>query len=111
MSSPFSSTWPRSGGKCPVKTLKHVDLPAPVGPMMPDSWPCSNDNEMSSSTTRSPKRLLRCFASNRAIFSLRSDGWGAWLGLGAPAPRKLGTVVLERARDALGLKQHHAHEQ
>src|SRR5450432_3685400 len=75
--------------------------------MMPDSCPASNLSEMSSRTTRSPKRLLKCCASNSAIFGLLRD----LSGRDGRTAKDLRTVLLERSGDAFRLKQHHDHEQ
>src|SRR5262245_59521107 len=106
MSSPSSRTSPRSGGKWPVKTLKQLDLPAPLGPMIPERWPASNSSEMSSSTTRSPNRLLRLRASSRPIASLPGK-----VGQSRVAPEDAARVAAPRAGDAFRLEQDDDHEQ
>src|SRR5688572_6814019 len=88
MSRPSNRMRPRSGAWRPVSRLKQVVLPAPFGPMIPDSRPGAKCRDTSSSTTWCPKRLCRCWASNIAAAHLR-----------------------EHAGEALGLEQHHGHEE
>src|SRR5215211_4196943 len=109
-SSPAMRTEPRAGFTRPVRTLKKVVLPAPFGPMMPCNSPGSTANEMSSSTTRSPKRTWMSRASSIAIAltpqHLREAGRAAHaLRVEAFPPR------LHRAGDALRPEQHDRDEE
>src|SRR5688572_10473403 len=74
--------------------------------MIPLSSPASNDSEMSSSTTRSPKRLLRCWASNSATSASQRDaGFRVGRERGSAA-EELSGVRLPGAGDPFRLKEH-----
>src|SRR5262245_9504038 len=45
MSWPEKMMRPRVGRSKPVRQLKHVDLPAPLGPMIPRIWPSGTARE------------------------------------------------------------------
>src|SRR6185437_11922576 len=57
MSRPSSSTWPRSGRKCPVIRLKKVDFPAPFGPMTAVIC-CVSTRRLTESTATKPAKVL-----------------------------------------------------
>src|SRR5438105_2453560 len=64
--SPASHTEPASGSSCPLTTLKHVVLPAPLGPINATSSPAPTLNETSFNAWMPSNALERC--------STRSNG-------------------------------------
>src|SRR5688572_15307308 len=65
------SKWivPVVGGKNPVRRLKAVVLPAPLGPMSPTISPGSTDTLKSRTAVRPPNTLVTFFASSSGIGS------------------------------------------
>src|SRR5918994_6277079 len=51
-------------------TLNAVVLPAPFGPIRPEIWPSSTENDTPSSATIPPKRRVTSRTSSRAIGAL-----------------------------------------
>src|SRR5678816_4936886 len=78
--------------------------------MMPASSPSSTASEMSSSTTRWPKRICRPWASNSAIASPAQQREETGARGGARAERA-GAEILPQPGKALGPEQHDEHEQ
>ena len=53
-----------------LTTLNIVVLPAPFGPMRPQMWPSSIENESPSSATMPPKRTVTSSTSSKLTPSL-----------------------------------------
>src|SRR5262245_23209118 len=83
----------------PVMTLKHVVLPAPLGPMRPKIWLRSISKLTRSRATRPPKRIVR--SVRRRTGSAVLGAFPAILELGGPAAV---------GDDALGAEDHHHDE-
>src|SRR5713226_9600411 len=81
----------------PVKTLKNVVLPAPLGPMMEAMRPSSRMKSTLFSAISPPNRLVTPRASRSAVTS----GLGGLLELARAAAR---------GQDALRREDHHEHE-
>src|SRR3989338_5133396 len=81
----------------PVKTLKKVVLPAPLGPMMEAMCPSSSSKSSESSAVSPPNRFVTPLASRMAAISA--------LGEGRPVTQ-LAVPALDR-QDALGTEDHH----
>src|SRR5882757_10882747 len=62
-SAPAKVTVPEVSGRSPVRQLKKVDLPAPLGPIRPSMSPSSTDTDASSTALKAPKALVTLFAS------------------------------------------------
>src|SRR6185295_12495229 len=62
-SAPANETVPELTGRSPVRQLKKVDLPAPLGPIRPRMSPCSTDTEASSTALKAPNALTTLRAS------------------------------------------------
>src|SRR6185437_9533842 len=60
---PEKATLPEVTGKSPVRQLKKVDLPAPLGPIRPRMSPSSTDTEASSTALKAPNALTTLRAS------------------------------------------------
>src|SRR5579883_1829498 len=60
---PLKCTVPEVGGRSPVRQLKKVDLPAPLGPIRPSMLPCSTVTEASSTALKAPNALVMFRAS------------------------------------------------
>src|SRR5436190_1419856 len=58
---------PCVGRKFPATTLTRVDLPAPLSPISPTTWPGSSDSETSLRAWIAPKCFETFFSSRRAI--------------------------------------------
>src|SRR6478736_3069725 len=56
-------TVPEVTGRSPVRQLKKVDLPAPLGPIRPRMSPSSTETEASSTALKAPNALTTFFAS------------------------------------------------
>ncbi len=61
--SPLSVTWPSVGMYMPVRQLKNVVLPAPLGPMSPTISPSCTFMLTSSTAVRPPNRIVTPLAS------------------------------------------------
>src|SRR5688572_17246514 len=85
----------------PVKTLKKVVLPAPLGPMIDAIWPSSRVKSSVSSAVRPPKRLEMPRASR--MMPMPS------VGLARRPVREL-AVAPAGGQDALGPEDHHEDE-
>ena len=57
----------RRDGNCRRSILTRVDLPAPLSPISPTTWPGSSDSETSLSAWMAPKCFETFFSSRRAI--------------------------------------------
>ena len=79
---------PRSAGWKPVSRSKSVDLPAPLGPMMPTSSPGATWKEMSLLATRPPKRLVTPRTSSKIPSPPWGEGRARGLRLGHPVRRR-----------------------
>src|SRR3954470_14445590 len=62
-SAPAKETVPEVSGRSPVRQLKKVDLPAPLGPIRPRMSPCSTDTEAPSTALKAPNALVTLRAS------------------------------------------------
>src|SRR5882672_5465799 len=60
---PLKLTVPEVTGRSPVRQLKKVDLPAPLGPIRPRMSPSSTETEASSTALKAPKALVTLRAS------------------------------------------------
>src|SRR5262245_45579131 len=67
---PWKCTLPLLGARSPVRQLKNVDLPAPLGPINPSTSPCLMPIEASSTALKAPKALVMLRASS----SMRPPG-------------------------------------
>src|SRR4030042_385948 len=65
---PSKKMSPWVGLRKPLKRLKTVVLPAPLGPMRPLSAPAGTERLKSSRAERPPKRLPKCRVSRSIIF-------------------------------------------
>src|SRR5689334_18052485 len=90
MSRPASEMLPASGARWPVSWLISVVLPAPLGPMIACSSPCSTSSETLSVARMPPKRRTR--------FWTRSSGSAT----GKPP---------EQTHDAAATEQHDQEQQ
>src|SRR5262249_29462742 len=84
MSTPWSKIWPASASKLPVIRLKSVDLPAPLGPMIPTASPAVTAKSMPSAALTEPKDLERRRVSS-SIVSCK-------LGRATRLPQSLGVI-------------------
>src|SRR5262245_55570157 len=71
MSTPSKITRPEVGSCSPVMTLKHVVLPAPLGPISPVTALASASTLASDSARRPPKRTTTSSVDNSAMRHLR----------------------------------------
>src|SRR6266542_1682103 len=62
-SAPLKITVPDVTGRSPVRQLKKVDLPAPLGPIRPRMSPSSTDTDASSTALKAPNALVTFLAS------------------------------------------------
>src|SRR5262245_12949113 len=67
MSSPANRIVPEVGRRTPVRQLKNVLLPAPLGPMMARTSPLGTEKSTALRAVSPPKRTVS--------FSVRSRGW------------------------------------
>src|SRR6185295_11727555 len=90
-SAPSKATLPDVTGRSPVRQLKKVDLPAPLGPIRPRMSPSSTETEASSTALKAPNALVIERASiSMAVRRLR--------GYGFRLPRSTGEQREESAR-------------
>src|SRR5215831_5627387 len=71
MSLPSSSTCPASGRRCPVRRLKKVDLPAPLGPITAAISPRATARLTPSTAVKPSKALRMERTSSMAALRLR----------------------------------------
>src|SRR5436305_171809 len=64
MSSPSNRMCPEEGRNTPVRQLKNVLLPAPFGPIIARTSPCSTAKLTRLSAVRPPKRTVRSSVDN-----------------------------------------------
>src|SRR3972149_7819470 len=81
----------------PVKTLKKVVLPAPLGPMIEAMWPSSSSKSSESSAVSPPNRFVTPLASRMTVMSV--------LGTHRRVAQ-LAVPALGR-QEALGAEDHH----
>src|SRR5712664_2257459 len=81
---PLKVTVPDVTGRSPVRQLKKVDLPAPLGPIRPRMSPSSTDTEASSTALKAPNALVTFFAS--ISMAARRSGGRVRLGGGPRRP-------------------------
>ena len=75
-------TSPLSGCSLPAISLKRVDLPAPLGPMMPTMAPAGTWKLRLSISKRSPKDLLTFLNSNTSLPKRSATGMKiSWVSL------------------------------
>src|SRR4051812_24273613 len=60
---PANETEPEVSGRSPVRQLKKVDLPAPLGPIRPRMSPSSTDTDAPSTALKAPNALVTVRAS------------------------------------------------
>src|ERR1700704_2696932 len=60
---PANATLPDVTGRSPVRQLKKVDLPAPLGPIRPRISPSSTATDALSTALKAPKALVTSLAS------------------------------------------------
>src|SRR5262249_14077153 len=63
-SRPSKCTAPEVGRRSPVRRLKNVDLPAPLGPMSPSTSPSWTATDASSTALKAPKAMVTLRASS-----------------------------------------------
>src|SRR5262249_17994191 len=63
-SRPAKRTRPEVGRRSPVRQLKNVDLPAPLGPMSPSTSPSLTATEALSTALKAPKAIVSWLASS-----------------------------------------------
>ena len=83
---PLKVTVPEVTGRSPVRQLKKVDLPAPLGPIRPRMSPSSTDTEASSTALKAPNALVT-FLASISMAAHRSGGGGIRLGGGRDGRR------------------------
>src|SRR3981189_802087 len=88
---PAKCTVPDVTGRSPVRQLKKVDLPAPLGPIRPSMSPSSTDTDASSPALKAPKALVTLFA----LISMAAHG----LALRRPALEQGQKPARQEARD------------
>ena len=72
-SAPSKVTVPEVTGRSPVRQLKKVDLPAPLGPIRPRMSPSSTDTDASSTALKAPNALVTLLARQSAWPLATSD--------------------------------------
>ena len=72
MSAPSKTSCRRSARRCGSIRLKIVVLPAPFGPMMVKTSPCST-SKLTPSTARMPPKLIARFVGREEAHRRRSD--------------------------------------
>ena len=90
---PSKYTVPEVGGRSPVRQLKKVDLPAPLGPIRPSISPSSTATDASSTALKAPNALVTLRASS-SMAARGLDFGAAGLAGGArtaPAGRSAGS--------------------
>src|SRR3954471_18106070 len=90
---PAKETMPEVSGRSPVRQLKKVDLPAPLGPIRPRMSPSSTDTEASSTALKAPNALV----TERASISMAAH-W-SWPGLARAAGEQRQQPARQEARD------------
>ena len=65
ISAPSNRIWPPVGGNSPVRRLKKVVLPAPLGPMTPTASPWRMPNVTWSTAVKLPNRRETARVSRR----------------------------------------------
>src|SRR5260221_6620321 len=78
-SAPLKVTVPDVTGRSPVRQLKKVDLPAPLGPIRPRISPSSTDTDASSTALKAPNALVTFLASISMIARGICLDWGLGL--------------------------------
>ncbi len=71
---PSSFTSPSVGASCPRMQLNVVDLPQPLGPMMPRISPSSTWKLTPSTAAMPPKRFLKFVTSRTRLIGAASSG-------------------------------------
>src|SRR5688572_30817359 len=66
-SCPSKRIVPAVGARSPVRQLKKVDLPAPFGPMRPNTSPALTVIETSSTALKAPKAMVTLRASSSTV--------------------------------------------
>src|SRR6478672_1455062 len=88
-------TLPLLGARSPVRQLKNVDLPAPLGPISPSTSPCLTAMEALSTALKAPKAFVRLRASS----SMRLPGGCGFAFQRAPWPEHCEYAARQEARD------------
>src|SRR6185437_14133409 len=99
---PAKATLPEVTGRSPVRQLKKVDLPAPLGPIRPRMAPCSSVIDAASTALQLPNAFVRTCASRSMGGSCRG---GNVRRLAAP-----GRQPLDQGQDAAGLEARDQHD-
>src|SRR3954447_9925741 len=102
MSRPSKKTLPDVDSKSPLRQLKNVDLPAPLGPIKPRMSPCSSVTEALSTALKLPNAFVRSRASRSMGGSLRNDGFRRFAAL-RPQP-------VDQGQNASGLEPCDQHD-
>src|SRR6266480_4919132 len=76
MSSPSNTTRPPVGRSTPVRQLKNVDLPAPLGPISPRIAPLATESDTLLSAASPPKRTVSALVSRIVDEELSADTRG-----------------------------------
>src|SRR5215510_2250151 len=86
MSSPSNTIRPLVGRITPVRELKNVDLPAPLGPMIPRISPRGTEMLTLLTAARPPNRTVRASVFSSGVDSVSADT--LWrMTRSVPAPR------------------------
>src|SRR3954466_16414348 len=101
MSWPSNRTLPEVAARSPVRQLKKVDLPAPLGPIKPRMSPCCRVTLALSTALKLPKALVTSCASR----SMRCSRRGRPLRLA-----RLRQQAVEQLQDSAGLETRDQHD-
>src|SRR6185369_3172214 len=97
------NTCPEVGLSSPVRQLKKVDLPAPLGPIRPRTSPCCNVTEAASTALKLPKALVISRASRSMHHSPRRPAV-------LPLAAWFGDEPIDQRQDAAGLEARNQHD-
>src|SRR5262245_41749557 len=104
---PWTTTWPRRGGRRPTVTFIVVDLPAPLRPSKPRSRPSRSESETPCSTWLSPYSASMSASTRASGAKVDLPGTGMGHDVG---PRALNDDLTEMEdRDSLGEVEGHVH--
>src|SRR5262245_61554153 len=104
---PWTTTWPRRGGRRPTVTFIVVDLPAPLRPSKPRSRPSRSESETPCSTSLSPYSASMSASTRASGAKVDLPGTGMGHDVG---PRALNDDLTEMEdRDSLGEVEGHVH--
>src|SRR5881296_2654540 len=111
MSSPLNMIRPLVGRSTPVRQLKKVDLPAPLGPMIPRISPAGTRRDTFVSAASPPKRTVRASVVKMGDDAVSVDT-RATRSRSAPGNpgRSMSLNELARRREERFLLGHHFHD-